>query len=54
MLQPGFALPNDEGQDIIEYSLLTGLLAMAFLAGMNLISGGVFNTFGAVMAALSI
>jgi pilus assembly protein Flp/PilA len=35
----------DNGQDLIEYALVAGLIALAATAGMNTIAGDINNAF---------
>jgi len=41
---------NGEGQDLIEYGLLTALIAIAAIAGINAVSGVVNNVMWGVIA----
>jgi pilus assembly protein Flp/PilA len=43
---------EEEGQDLIEYSLLCALIAVASIAAMNLLGGSISAIFGRVQAAL--
>jgi pilus assembly protein Flp/PilA len=45
---------EEEGQDLIEYSLLAALIAVACIAAMKLLAGdinGIFAKIGAALAA---
>jgi pilus assembly protein Flp/PilA len=45
---------EEEGQDLIEYSLLAALIAVAAIVGMNALAveiNGIFAAIGAVLAA---
>jgi pilus assembly protein Flp/PilA len=43
---------EEEGQDLIEYSLLAALIAVACIAAMNLLAADINAIFGAIGAAL--
>jgi pilus assembly protein Flp/PilA len=43
---------NEEGQDLIEYSLLCALIAVAAIAAMNLLADDINAIFGEIGAAL--
>lgn len=43
---------EEEGQDLIEYSLLCALIAVASIAAMNLLGASISGIFGRVTAAL--
>lgn len=45
-------LAQDSGQDLIEYSLLFGMIALAATAGMQSIAAGVSAVFGSISAIL--
>ena len=45
-------LMQDSGQDLIEYSLLVGLLALGVATGMQTAAAGVNSVFGAISAVL--
>lgn len=36
---------EDNGQDLIEYALVAGLIALAATAGMNTVAGDINNAF---------
>lgn len=42
---------RDEGQDLIEYTLLTGLIALVAYAGVTAVGSAVLGSFWAVIAA---
>ena len=44
---------NEEGQDLIEYSLLCALIAVAAIAAMNLLAADINLIFAAIGAALA-
>jgi pilus assembly protein Flp/PilA len=44
---------NEEGQDLIEYSLLCALIAVAAIAAMNLLAADINGIFAAIGAALA-
>jgi Flp pilus assembly pilin Flp len=44
---------NEEGQDLIEYSLLCALIAVAAIAAMNLLAADINTIFAAIGAALA-
>ena len=44
---------NEEGQDLIEYSLLCALIAVAAIAAMNLLATDINTIFAAIGAALA-
>ena len=39
---------EDNGQDLIEYALVAGLIALAATAGMNTVAGDINNAFSAI------
>ena len=41
----------EEGQDLIEYALLTALIAIVAVAGVSSVGSAVLNSFWAVIAA---
>jgi pilus assembly protein Flp/PilA len=43
---------EEEGQDLIEYSLLAALVAVACIAAMNLLATDINEIFAAIGAAL--
>jgi pilus assembly protein Flp/PilA len=43
---------EEEGQDLIEYSLLAALIAVACIGAMTALAGDINNIFGAIGAAL--
>ncbi len=44
---------NEEGQDLIEYALLVGLISLVAVAAIIAAGGSVNNIFGAISAALA-
>jgi Flp pilus assembly pilin Flp len=42
---------DEQGQDLIEYALLTGLIALVAVAGVSSVGSAVANSFWAVIAA---
>jgi Flp pilus assembly pilin Flp len=47
------ALQSEDGQDLIEYALLGGLIAMACIASMNTVASQMFVYFGKITANLT-
>ncbi len=43
---------EEEGQDLIEYSLLAALIAVACIAAMNLLATDIKNIFSKIGASL--
>ena len=43
---------NEEGQGLVEYSLIAALVAVAVVAALTLLGGGIQNTLNGVVAAL--
>jgi pilus assembly protein Flp/PilA len=43
---------EEEGQDLIEYSLLAALIAVACITAMTTLAGDINGIFGAIGAAL--
>jgi Flp pilus assembly pilin Flp len=43
---------NEEGQDLIEYSLLAALIAVGSIAVLNLVSDEIDNIFNRIITAL--
>ena len=41
-------LPEEEGQDLIEYALVLALIAFAATAGMSSLAGSINNAFSSV------
>ena len=41
-------LESDEGQDLAEYALLIGLIAIVAVAGVRLLGQGITNVFGQI------
>ncbi len=51
--KPGLHLSRDEsGQDLIEYALLSAVLAVGALASIQTVLGGIIPFFDRVLAAL--
>ncbi|MGH9607351.1 MAG: Flp family type IVb pilin [Terracidiphilus sp.] len=46
-------IEREEGQDLVEYALVVGLIAVAATAGMNSLAGAVNTAFTNVGAQLS-
>ena len=44
---------EEEGQDLIEYSLLVAFIALAATAGMNTLAAAVSTTFGTAATKLT-
>ena len=44
---------DEEGQDLIEYSLLAALIAVACIAAMNTLAGNINGIFGRIGTALA-
>ncbi|HXW05327.1 MAG TPA: Flp family type IVb pilin [Vicinamibacterales bacterium] len=44
---------EEEGQDLIEYTLLCALIAIACMAGMNALAGNINAIFANIGAALT-
>ncbi len=44
---------DTRGQDLIEYALLAGAIALAAVAAMNSLSGAIQNAFSAVSSVLT-
>jgi pilus assembly protein Flp/PilA len=44
---------DDSGQDLIEYALLAALIALACIAAMGFVSGGINTLFGTVRDKLT-
>ena len=45
-------LRKDEGQGLVEYSLIAALVAVAVVAALTLLGGGIQNLLNTVVAAL--
>ncbi len=45
-------LQKEEGQGLVEYSLIAALVAVAVVAALTLLGGGIQNTLNTVVAAL--
>lgn len=43
---------QQEGQDLIEYALIVGLLALAAIGGMTALGGSITGMWGAVATAV--
>jgi pilus assembly protein Flp/PilA len=46
-------LPEEEGQDLIEYALIVALIAFAATAGMSSLAGSINNAFGSIGTTLT-
>ena len=46
-------LKAEEGQDLIEYALVVGLIAFGAIAGMQALAGGINSAFGAIVSTLA-
>ncbi len=46
-------LKDERGQDLIEYALVIGLVALAATAGMKTLAGDINTAFGTIGTALS-
>ncbi len=44
---------DESGQDLIEYALIAALIALAAVAGMQSVSGGIQSAFTAITTSLS-
>jgi pilus assembly protein Flp/PilA len=47
-------LVREDGQDLVEYALLTALLAFACTAGMGTLANSISSAFNSVASALTI
>jgi pilus assembly protein Flp/PilA len=45
---------EEEGQDLLEYGLLAGLIAVVALAGISTLGTTIFNVFWSAIAAASV
>jgi pilus assembly protein Flp/PilA len=45
-------LRNESGQDLLEYALLTALIALAAVAAITTASGSIQNVFGSISTAI--
>ncbi len=45
-------LQKEEGQGLVEYSLIAALVAVAVVAALTLLGGGIQNTLNVVVAAM--
>ena len=43
---------KDEGQSLVEYALIIALVAIAMVAGLGTLAGGIGDTFDSIVAAL--
>lgn len=43
---------DDEGQDLVEYSLLTALVSVALILAMTALKGGISTAFSQAVSAL--
>lgn len=46
-------LSSDEGQDLIEYALIVGMIAFAAIAGMKGVANGISNAFNNIATKLT-
>jgi len=46
-------LQDDEGQDLIEYSLVAALIALAAAAGMKVLGTGISTSFSTISSTLA-
>jgi len=45
-------LKKEEGQSLVEYALIIALVAIALVAGLGTLAGGIGDTFDGIVAAL--
>jgi pilus assembly protein Flp/PilA len=45
-------LTRDEGQGLVEYALIIALVALAVIAALTLLGGGITTTFNNIVASL--
>ena len=45
-------LKKEEGQSLVEYALIIALVAIALVAGLGTLAGGIGDTFDSIVAAL--
>ncbi len=45
-------LRKEEGQGLVEYSLIAALVSIAVVAALTLLGGGIQNTLNQIVAAL--
>jgi pilus assembly protein Flp/PilA len=50
----GQFIRRDEGQDLVEYSLIVALLCFAATAGMGQLAGSVNNAFSSIAGLMTI
>ena len=43
---------KDEGQSLVEYALIIALVAIALVAGLGTLAGGIGTTFDSIVASL--
>jgi Flp pilus assembly pilin Flp len=46
-------LDDECGQDLVEYALIAGLVALSVIAGMGRVAGGVISVFAAAGSRLT-
>ena len=49
-----YLLPQQEGQDLVEYALLVALIAFGCTAGMGTLATSINNAFNSIASALTI
>ena len=47
-----FIYKSEEGQDLAEYSMMIGLIALLLVVSLTIIGGGINQVFTAIAAAL--
>jgi pilus assembly protein Flp/PilA len=47
------AVSDEQGQGLVEYALIIALVAIALIAGLNTLSGGVTSAFESISDTLS-
>ena len=43
---------TEEGQSLVEYALIIALVAIALVAGLGVLQGGISNTFDSIVTSL--
>ncbi|HUU70489.1 MAG TPA: Flp family type IVb pilin [Planctomycetota bacterium] len=43
---------KDDGQSLVEYALIISLVAIALVAGLGVLQGGISDTFDAIVTSL--
>ena len=43
---------KDDGQSLVEYALIIALVAIALVAGLGALSGGISGTFDSIVTSL--